>query len=46
MVYQKRIRQISGMIDDLVTLAWWVGAVEIAYICVMAYIIWNKSDKQ
>jgi hypothetical protein len=33
------------MIDDLVTLAWWVGAVEIAYICVMAYIIWNKSEK-
>lgn len=32
------------MIDDnLVTLAWWVGAIEIAYICVMAYIIWNKK---
>jgi len=35
------------MIDDnLVILAWWVGAMEIAYICVMAYIIWNKSEKR
>jgi hypothetical protein len=34
------------MIDDhLVTLAWWLAAIEISYIAVMTYIIWNKKQK-